>query len=44
MGKGDVKSQKGKRWRKSYGNTRRQKASKTVAAKSAAPKKKAAKK
>lgn len=45
MGKGDVKSRKGKIWRKSFGNTRPRKASKpTAAAAAAAPKKKAAKK
>lgn len=44
MGKGDVKSRKGKIWRKSFGNTRPRKASKPTAAAAAAPKKKAAKK
>lgn len=42
MGKGDKKSRKGKIWRKSYGNTRPRKPSKTTGAKKAAPKKKAA--
>ena len=42
MGKGDVKSCKGKIWRKSYGNTRPRKASVTAATTAAAPKKKTA--
>jgi ribosomal small subunit protein bTHX len=44
MGKGDRKTKKGKRWRKSTGNSRPSKRKARAAAKKAAPKKAAAKK